>query len=141
MNDNDKMQKARCVTKEDADLGFRIRKIRQDKRISQKEVAKKCGICDRQLRKYELGHNRISVQRLLQIADILDVDVGSLLNPANDKKPPVPLKNQSLQNIDRTAARLWSTIQNDRHKYAILELMDILHRQQKTGPLGVQKRD
>ena len=138
MNDNNK---ARCVTREDAELGFRIRKIRQDKRISQKEVARQCGIGERQLRKYEQGLNRISVQRLIQIADILDVDIGSLLSLANDKKPATLLKNQSLQNIDQTAARLWSTIRNDRYKHVLLEMMDILRHQQKTGPLGMQKRD
>ena len=106
MNDSDEMHKARRVTKEDAEIGFRIRKLRQDKRISQSEIAEKCGISYQQFQKYEYGRDRITGLRLKQIADSLDVDIGQLLNPANDSNLSPLLQYQRLHNIDQAAARL-----------------------------------
>lgn len=124
---NNNIQKARSVTKEDAEIGFRIRRIRQNKHISQEKVAEKCGISYQQLQKYERGRNRISARRLMQIADVLGVEAGDLLNdPANDKKPQNSLQKWKFHNIDETAARLWRKIKCDRQKYLVVELMDTL---------------
>lgn len=131
----------RLVTKQDAEIGFRIRQVRQNKKITQVNVARKCGISYQQIQKYELGRNRISAQRLVQIAEILDVDAGALLKPANDKTSAPTIKNVSLRNIDQTAASLWRKIGDERHKYMLVELMDILHDKSQAQPLDTQKHD
>ena len=44
--------------------------------MSQLELARRLGITHRQVQKYEMGLNRISVSRLVQITEVLDAPVA-----------------------------------------------------------------
>ncbi len=124
-------QKPRCVSKLDEEIGFRIRQIRQNKKLNQTQVAASCNISRQQLRKYELGRDRMSVQKLVQIATFLEVDINEILKPANDKLPATA-KRYQIQNMDEAAAILWSKLTCKRKKRMVVELLDILHHQQQT---------
>ncbi len=69
----------RKSTQYDAEIGFRIRQIRQDKEISQEDIADSLGISYQQLQKYEAGKNRLSPERLCKIAILIGADVNYLL--------------------------------------------------------------
>ncbi len=130
---------SRRVSEEDVEIGFRIRKVRQNKGISQKEVAAKIGITYQQLQKYELGRNRITATTLLKIAEALEVDAGALLQPANDSASL--FKKYALHNLDQAAAGLWKKLPSERHKIVLVELMDILHDAAHSRTAPPQQRD
>lgn len=112
--------KRRSPNKEDADLGFKIRKRRQDMKFSLDYVAGEIGISKQQLRKYELGRNKISARRLAQIAPILGVTANDLIN---DK----PLEKENhLSDIDIEARTLWLSISDPEHKRIIVSVMKMV---------------
>jgi transcriptional regulator with XRE-family HTH domain len=75
----------------DVDIGQRMRRLRNNKQLSQEELAARIGISCQQLQKYESGANRISASRLVQVADALNVEISRFLRdnptkPASDQK-------------------------------------------------------
>ncbi len=58
-------------------LGKKLKKIRIENGIKQKQLALKLGISFQQLQKYESGENRITAGRLWQISQILQVEIQS----------------------------------------------------------------
>lgn len=60
-------------------IGERIRKIRIEKGMTQKEIAEKCGINDANIRKYESGRQNPKIDTIEKIAKALDVEISELL--------------------------------------------------------------
>lgn len=56
-------------------LGSRLRLIRESKNCSQKQLAQKIGVVFQQVQKYEVGINRMSCGRLIQILKALDISL------------------------------------------------------------------
>lgn len=84
----------------DVCLGNIVRSTRESLGVSQKYVADKIGVAYQQMQKYEVGINRITVGRLYQIANALDVAVETLLPPTcPDSKPGTMLKPDELHLI------------------------------------------
>jgi transcriptional regulator with XRE-family HTH domain len=67
-------------------VAINIRKIRESKDYTQDYLAVKLSISQNAYSKIELGYTKITVERLFQIAHILEVDPVDLLN-LNDDKP------------------------------------------------------
>ena len=59
----------------DLRLGRRISLLRQARCISQDALARKLGVTQQQIQKYERGTNRVSASRLYEIALCLDVRI------------------------------------------------------------------
>ena len=119
----------RAVTKTDEEIGFRIRQIRQNKKLSQEDVGAICGVSYQQIQKYELGKSRLSVGRLTQIAQALDVTASDILDyELKQNQLTNPMQRWSVHNIDKAAAQLWGRIRCKRQKYLVIELMDTLQR-------------
>ena len=57
----------------------RIRKRREALNYSQEYLAAKLCISQKTYSKLELQHNKLTVERLLQICDVLEVDIKDLL--------------------------------------------------------------
>lgn len=57
-----------------------IRKRREDLNYTQEYLAAKLNISQNAYSKIELGYTKITVERLFQIADILDIDLTNLIN-------------------------------------------------------------
>ncbi len=57
----------------------RLRKCRQARKITQTALAKHVGVTYQQIQKYETGRDRLSIERLMLIAEILDIPIGGLL--------------------------------------------------------------
>ncbi len=83
-----KHQKTRTVTQShkrsclnDSAIGRRIRALRKERLLSLEAVASKLGLAYQQVQKYETGANRISCGRLMELAEILNVDVCEFFIP------------------------------------------------------------
>lgn len=61
----------------DKNIGVRLRALRKERGISQTEVADFLGISFQQVQKYENGTNRLSASVLWELAQYLNVPVGS----------------------------------------------------------------
>jgi len=58
-----------------------IRKRREDLNYTQEYLAAKLNISQNAYSKIELGYTKITVERLFQIADILESELAILINP------------------------------------------------------------
>lgn len=65
----------------------RLRDLREDADLSQKQLAAHLGMSQTGYSKYETGENDISTQILLRLADFYGVSVDYLLGRTNVKKP------------------------------------------------------
>jgi len=64
-----------AVSAKDADIGARIRWARQQRAMSQTDLAKTLKLSFQQVQKYEKGTNHVSAVRLHQIAHLLGVSI------------------------------------------------------------------
>lgn len=60
-------------------FGERLRQIRKDKRMTQKQFAEKIGSTERGIRRYEAGDIKPGLDVILAILDKVDVDANYLL--------------------------------------------------------------
>ncbi|MFB2118703.1 helix-turn-helix domain-containing protein [Parapedobacter sp. 2B3] len=61
-----------------------IRRVREYRNYTQDYVAQKIGISQNAYSKLELGFHKLSLERLFQIAEVLDVDCKALLDHETD---------------------------------------------------------
>jgi transcriptional regulator with XRE-family HTH domain len=115
--------KARQVSALDVEIGFRIRKIRQQKNITQSDLAKKLGISFQQLQKYELGHNRVSAARIIDIAQIFEVTPNDILQVAEINQTAEKSANEN------HVEHLWRSIRSARIRQSILVLIESISRE------------
>ncbi|CAM4064763.1 Helix-turn-helix [Pedobacter westerhofensis] len=62
-----------------------IRKVREKKNFTQDYLAAKLAISQNAYSKIELGYSKITINRLIEIAIILEVEVRTLLNQGGSK--------------------------------------------------------
>lgn len=98
--------------------GKAIRNLRQSKNLTLNEVAQKVRISYQQLQKYEKGVNRLSIDKLYDIARFLGMEIYNFF-PGGP-----PLDRQNLQMI--ALADAFSSIQDEESKQLILKLIDKL---------------
>ena len=65
----------------------RLREIREDKDLTQKELASILKISQQQYNKYELGINSIPIEKLNILANYYGTSIDYLINRTNEKKP------------------------------------------------------
>lgn len=103
----------------------RIRLRRQGKNVSQSELAEAVGVSFQQYQKNEMGKNRISVGRLVEIAKILGTTPHDLLlwdNQSDDHSHDFFRKDY----LDQRMGALWQKVQNIRYRKAILFLLKVM---------------
>lgn len=61
-------------------VGERIKKIRQEKGMTQKELGKKCGLADSAVRRYELGGANPKIETIERIANALEVSIVDIID-------------------------------------------------------------
>jgi transcriptional regulator with XRE-family HTH domain len=84
---SEEVHNPRAKRAEDKIVGGRVKKRRLQIDMSQDALGKAVGLSFQQVQKYENGHNRISVVRLLDIAKALGVTPGYLLDPESTYTP------------------------------------------------------
>lgn len=75
----------------DISVGERLKTGRKLRQVSQAGLANMVGITFQQIQKYEKGKNRISVSRLCEISNVLDLPISFFLPPefrdSHDSEP------------------------------------------------------
>lgn len=67
----------------------RIKSLREDKNLYQKDIAQKLNITQQQYNKYELGINSIPIEKLNILADFYETSIDYLIG-RTDKREPYP---------------------------------------------------
>jgi transcriptional regulator with XRE-family HTH domain len=62
-------------------ISAKIRHLRRLANLTQNELGEKIGVSGQQIQKYETGHDNLAVDRLYQIASVLEVHPIELLPP------------------------------------------------------------
>ena len=65
----------------------RLRDIREDKDLSQTDIAKLLKTSQQQYSKYELGIRSIPIEKLNKLADFYDTSVDYLIGRTDERKP------------------------------------------------------
>ena len=60
-------------------IGQKIRQLRLDKGLTQKQLGDMCGIADSNIRKYETGRQNPKIDTLEKIAKALDIEITELI--------------------------------------------------------------
>lgn len=129
-------------TSVDEHIGQRVQLRRTMMGLSQKELAKSCGITFQQIQKYETACNRISASRLFELSTALQTPVafffhglpGNLQSEGDDPlriyrvaepSPDDPLgKNESLELIN-----LYWKLPNDEQRKMVMKMLQSLNGQ------------
>jgi len=72
-----------------------IRKIRAEKNYTQDYLAAKLGISQNAYSKIELGYSSITLNRVIEIADILEIDFSEFFELERKEMPHLKLVNES----------------------------------------------
>lgn len=100
-------------------VGKAIRNLRQSKNLTLNEVAVRVRISYQQLQKYEKGTNRLSIDKLYDIARFLGIEVYNFFRGAE-----VNFDKHNLQKL--AAGDAFGQIQDEECRQIILKLMDKL---------------
>lgn len=126
--------KAFTPTAVDEHIGQRLQLRRTMMGLSQKDLAKKCGVTFQQIQKYETAGNRVSAARLFELSTLLETPVSFFFTGLPGNMPEEtkasrsltandPLgKNESLQLIN-----LYWKLPNDETRQMIMKLMKTLN--------------
>lgn len=65
----------------------RLKEIREDKDLTQKEIAQIINVTQQQYNKYELGINSIPIEKLNRLANFYNTSTDYLLYRTDERKP------------------------------------------------------
>lgn len=118
--------KQRSANEADVTRGKRIRACRLAAEMSQETLGEKLGVSFQQVQKYEKGTNRVSANRLEQIAAALDVPVIALLTGNATEIINPPSLTMMATNDGAKLARAFNDIVDPNHRAAVLSLAKTL---------------
>jgi transcriptional regulator with XRE-family HTH domain len=108
-------------------IGETLKKYRLAANMSQMALAEKIGISYQQLQKYEKGINNISVYRLQQISEALNIPISSLLDGQEPEKVAEDISEYGHSKEEKTLLELFRKIDNkDIRRGLLLELKGIV---------------
>lgn len=137
-------------TSVDEHIGQRVQLRRTMMGLSQKDLAKICGVSFQQIQKYETAGNRISASRLFELSTALQTPVsfffyglpGNLEDMGDNPARPLciaeqsqddPLgKNESLELIN-----LFWRLPTDEHRQTVLKLLKSLNGLNLNAPVQI----
>ena len=80
----------------DTYVGQRIRDKRNERGMSQTEVANALGVTFQQVQKYERGTNRVGASRLFDLSRILSVPIQYFFAGLNDQSTPIEKEDDNV---------------------------------------------
>jgi transcriptional regulator with XRE-family HTH domain len=113
-------------------LGRLIRELRKTRGMSQMKLAEELDVTYQQVQKYENGTTKVSVSRLVQIANILGVPAQELMNaePAMAENMASPLSEEEINLL-----LLFRRIKDEKIQKGFLDLLrDFLKSYEHKAP-------
>ena len=106
----------------DAFIGDKVKQRRIELGIPQKKLGVCLGVSHEQIRKYEIGDNKISASMLYSIANVLGVDFYYFFEGFREEKLPIQSNEKNtLEKLE--LVRNFSAIKNERLKRKIRDLV------------------
>jgi transcriptional regulator with XRE-family HTH domain len=105
------------------DLGRNIRAARNAVGKSQNEVAEFLDVTFQQLQKYEKGTNRIPLDRLVSLADYLEVPVQQFVAPSAKDSEFLSLASQFSDREFHVLMEAWGTLKDRPARTALVNLV------------------
>lgn len=103
-------------------VGELIKKFRDERGFTQMELAEMVGVSYQQIQKYEKGKSSISLCRLKQIADALNVPMSAFFQKGEYVSEVPPAYRVSSEE-EKSLLRSWGRLKNKKVKKLILELI------------------
>ncbi len=110
-------------------IGQIIRDARLSSGMSQMQLAEKIGISYQQVQKYERGASELTLTRLHQMAEALQIPVGSFLHGDNLVVSEVRTVYGKLSGDEETLLRLFRKIKGEKGKKIALSIIRAIAEQ------------
>lgn len=110
------------VSDADKRLGAQLRELRRERGLTQGALAGLIGIAHTQIHKYECGVNRLSVVRMLQMAEALELAPSDLLERIVGATAPA----RPAGRLELDTVRSIRQIKNERQLRLIKELVEAI---------------
>lgn len=112
------------------EIGHRMRRAREDKRLTQKEVADRIGIHNSTIGKYELGEREPDFETVMKLAKVYEVSpVWLLTGDTNEESRaharPVEL-NKTIQLIQNEAEKIGMSISDPEFQKMLSDALNLL---------------
>lgn len=125
----------RIATEADIFAGNQLKRIRRLSGFTQKQLAQAIGISFQQLQKYEKAINRMTVNRLQQFADALNVPLSSFFQSLNEIDPRFLRDNTEshpvLTEYEKEVLKILRNVKGSKAKEQVLEVLKILAKPDK----------
>ena|ERR1051325_2384816 len=118
----------KTATPVDAMVGQNIRLHRERCGLTQTDLGRRVGVTKQQIQKYELGVNRLSPDRLNQIALVLGVPLVTLFegNPVNTAADDERVRSLLASPYSVRLVQAFDTVKRESVRIAILELIEAI---------------
>jgi len=114
----------------------KIKKLRKNKGLAQKQLAEMVGINTTHLSRLETGRYQPSVEVLKKLADALQVSTDYLLSDTDDEAEEIRIQDQSF--VDKI--RLLDSL-DDKEKETVLNVIDAMLTKRKMLNLLTEKHE
>lgn len=103
-------------------IAANLRRLRIESGLLQEDVALALGITHQQVQKYESGSNRLPLQTVPQLCDLLGIPVEDLLNGIQAGKKAPPSLSPDIRHLARTLYHM----PDNALRRKIIKIVDIL---------------
>lgn len=115
---------------EKSHIGQIIREVRRASGLSQMQLAEIVGLSYQQIQKYEKGRSEITIRRLYQIAEALEIPVNSFLQEKNLIISESPSFYGKLSDQENTLLSLYRKIRSTKIKNMIIIAVKAISEQE-----------
>ena len=115
------MQKKKIKTSRE--IGEKIKRRRKELGISQEELAETLGVTYQQVQRYENGTNKLNVENIQAVADILSVPVSYFFEA--EKTLMIAEKRATYSTAESKLLKYFRKIKNNSSKNAVIQVARI----------------
>lgn len=106
-------------------LGERIKALRSGRHLTQEQVAEQIGVSRQKYARIENGVNNITLEILIQIANVLDVQVADITRVL-DESPAIEYRNGDTVGSSEKITEMLDLFYANKHLYDKLQRDDVI---------------
>lgn len=114
--------------------GTKIKEIRKQKGLTQKQLGDLCGMADSAIRRYENGNANPKIETLKKIAAALEVPVSELFSI------PLIKPREAERKIAEEAEQIIDELEKDTTRMLDIEILQNFRKLNKSGQIEASKR-